>query len=267
MKNLSRFERHIDVPEIGLKGQEKIMRTSALIVGIGGLGCPAALYLAAAGMGTLGIADNDTISISNLQRQVLYTESDVGLKKTEVAKHRLQRAASSCNIRIHDSFINESNMHDIVEQYDIVVDCSDNFATRFSLNKACHDLQKKLISASLHHHDGQISVFKSFEGASNPCYECLFPRAIQQSPIPACTEAGIVGPVAGILGTMQASAVINEVLDIGESLSGWLILFSALTFKTQKIKINKKTDCPICAQNTASAGLSIPHAHAAGCAT
>lgn len=245
-KFISRFERQIDVPEIGLHGQEKLMRSSALIVGVGGLGCPASLYLAASGIGMLGLADEDIVSLSNLQRQILYTEADVGKKKTETAERRLKQASSLCTINAHPFNISAENISGIVAQYDIVLDCTDNFETRFLLNKACHAQGKKMVSASLYHHDGQISVFKSFEGPPHPCYECVYSNALRQDMIPNCGQSGVVGPVAGVLGAMQAAAAMNELLGIGESLSGWLLMFNALNFEIQKVRLHKKKNCPAC---------------------
>ncbi len=246
MRHISRFERHIDVPEIGLRGQEKLLNSSVLIVGAGGLGSPAALYLAAAGVGTIGIVDDDVVSLSNLQRQVLFSEADVGAMKVDAAKKNLSAISSIAKIVAYPERVDENNYERIISGYDIVLDCTDNFQARYLLNRACHTLRKPLVSASLYHHDGQISVFKSFEGAGHPCYECLYSRTLNQEIIPTCTQAGVVGPVAGVLGTMQASVAINELVGIGETLSGWMFLFSAMGFMAQKVKISKKQDCSCC---------------------
>jgi molybdopterin/thiamine biosynthesis adenylyltransferase len=251
MSYIDRFERHIDIPEIGLRGQDKLTRSSALIVGAGGLGCPASLYLAAAGIGVIGLVDEDTVSLSNLQRQILYGEDDVGKKKTETAERQLGRISSACNVRSYAYNLNPENASAITAPYDIVLDCTDNFETRFLINRICHLLGKKLISASLYHHDGQISVFKSFEGAPHPCYECLYANTIDKGLVPNCRQSGVVGPVAGILGAMQASAAINELLGIGESLSGWMFMFNALNFETEKVKISRKKNCPCCSRENA----------------
>lgn len=244
---IARFERQIDVPEIGLHGQERLMRSSALIVGVGGLGCPAALYLAAAGIGRIGLADADIVSLSNLQRQVLYAEADVGKKKTEIAARHLRQISSFCRVDAHTLNVSAENIAECLQPYDIVLDCTDNFETRFLLNRACHAQKKKLVSASLYHYDGQISVFKPFEGAEHPCYECVYSAALKrQDIVPSCTQAGIVGPVAGVLGTMQAVAALNELLGIGESLSGWVLMLNALNFDVRKVRVHKRKDCPAC---------------------
>lgn len=261
MKSISHFERHIDVPEIGLHGQEKIMRSSMLIVGMGGLGCPAALYLVAAGVGKIGIIDADTVSVSNLQRQILYTSADIGKEKTYIAEEQLKKHSSFCEIKSYPSYLNEENANEIVSKYDIVLDCTDNFGTRFLLNRVCHSEKKVLISASLYHYDGQLTVFKSFKGDTHPCYECIYSNTNQLEQISNCKEAGIVGPVAGILGTMQATAAINELLDIGESLSGFMLMINALNFRVHKVDFKKKAECVCCSETGASLGKAyIPKA-------
>jgi adenylyltransferase/sulfurtransferase len=252
MKHITRFERQIDVPEIGLRGQEKLSQSSVLIVGAGGLGCPAALYLAAAGIGTIGLVDADTVGLSNLQRQVLYAEADVGKGKTAAAAEQLSRISSLCKINTYPYNLDAGNARELVAQYDIVLDCSDNFETRFLLNRTCHSLKKKLVSASLYHHDGQISVFKPFEGTDHPCYECVYPKNLDNGLVPNCRQSGVVGPVAGVLGTMQAVAAINELLDIGNSLSGWMLMFSGLNFDTEKVRVRKKKNCPCCSADEAA---------------
>lgn len=245
---LSRFERQIDIPEVGRHGQEKLFQSSALVVGMGGLGCPAALYLAAAGIGRLGLADADTIDISNLHRQILYKENDIGQLKTSIAAQHLQKLASACIIDVHPLHLDQINALRIIEPYDIILDCTDNFETRLLLNTLCYQRRKKLISASLYYYDGQISVFKPFEGDDHPCYECLYDRATTQTGLaPECRQAGIMGPVAGTIGSLQASVAVNELLNIGESLSGWLLMMNLLTFNIEKIRLHKKKNCPCCA--------------------
>ncbi len=240
----SRFERHIEIPEVGLKGQEKLKNASVLIVGAGGLGCPAALYLAAGGIGEIGLVDNDIVSISNLQRQVLYTEADLDKPKVEIASNKLKEINSQCKINTYPFRLDESNITEIISEYDVVVDCTDNFDIRFLLNKECFAQKKKLISASVFHYDGQVSVYKAFEGAENPCYECLYPTGINVDSAPK--SSGILGPVAGVLGTLQASAVINELLEVGASLSGSMLILNMLNFEVQKMRIKKRADCAVC---------------------
>ena len=244
---LSRYERHIDVPEIGLEGQKKIFQSSVLIIGVGGLGCPSAIYLNAAGIGKIGLIDADIVSTSNLQRQILFNDDDVGKLKVDVAKKKLSLNKSHCDIKTYPFFINGENAIDIVQEYDIVLDCTDNFEARYTINDLCFRSKKPLISASIYHYDGQISVFRGFDAAA-PCYQCLYKKTDQNWIIPQCKDSGIVGPLAGIIGTMQATAALNELLGIQGGLVGWMYLVNALTFETQKIKIEKRHDCETCSQ-------------------
>lgn len=252
-KFFQRYERHIDVPEIGIDGQKKLAAASVLIAGMGGLGCPAALYLAAAGIGRIGLCDADTVSLSNLQRQVLYDEADIARAKVSAAAEKLHRKASHCVIEEHPFFIMPDNASPTIAAYDIVLDCTDNFDTRYLLNMACHAARRPLVSASVYHHDGQISVFRAFDDPALPCYQCLYPKSDQLVLAPQCKEGGILGPVTGILGTMQAAAVINELLHIGDSLAGWMLSLSTLDFSPQKIRLTPRPDCEICSsQNNMS---------------
>jgi molybdopterin/thiamine biosynthesis adenylyltransferase len=245
----SRYEQHAEVPEIGPAGQDKLFNSSVLIVGLGGLGCPAAQYLAAAGLGRIGLVDQDTVSLSNLQRQILYGEKDIDKLKADAAFARLQDISSFCEFQKYPFFLTAENAVETIEGYDIILDCTDNFDSRYLLNYISFVQKKPLVSASIYHHDGQISVFKAFKGEAHPCYQCLYPRTDKLKNLPNCKEGGIVGPVAGILGTMQAVVTINELLNIGETLSGWLVLFNSLSFEMQKIRITKRPDCEICSIN------------------
>lgn len=241
-----RYERQIDVPEVGVDGQKKLAAASILIIGMGGLGCPSSLYLTAAGIGRIGICDADTVSLSNLQRQILYTENDVGKLKTLAAAEKLLRISSQCRIDVYNEYLTIENAGQIVPEYDLILDCTDNFDTRYLINQLSVSYCKPLVSASVHHHDGQITVFRGYE-TNQPCYQCLYPRTEKLSLVPQCKEGGILGPVTGILGTMQAAAAINECLQINSFLSGFLLMLSTLDFSTTKLKIFKKPDCVICA--------------------
>ena len=243
--NANRFERHWDVPEIGVAGQKRLLKSSVLIVGMGGLGCPAALYLAAAGIGRVGLADGDEISLSNLQRQVLYDESDVGKPKTAAAAAKLRRMTSVCKIEEHPGFITEENAEKLVSSYDVILDCTDNFDTRYLLNFFAYAAGKPLVSASLHQHDGQLSVFRPF-AEGRPCYQCLYPQKDRINLAPSCKEAGVVGPVAGILGTMQAAAALYELVGLGHGLDGQMVIFSGLGFNMKNIYFAKNSDCRVC---------------------
>lgn len=242
---LSRFERHIDVPELGLEGQKKIMAARVLIVGMGGLGCPAALYLAAGGIGCLGMVDDDTVSVSNLQRQVLYGDSDIGAAKVDAARQRLAAYAPHCTLETHNTRLAPTNAETLIQPYDLVLDCTDNFTARYLVNEWCYRLRKPLVSASVYHHEGQISTFRGWED-DRPCYQCLYPKSDKLDVVPHCTEDGIMGPVTGIFGTMQAAAAINELTGMGDTLAGWMFMFGTLTFDAQKLRLFKRTDCEIC---------------------
>jgi adenylyltransferase/sulfurtransferase len=261
---MQRYERHIDIPEIGLKGQERLLQSSVLVVGLGGLGCPAALYLATSGIGRIGLADADTVSLSNLQRQVLYCEKDIAAPKVEVAAGQLKAHASSCAIAQYPFFLTDANVAEVVSSYDIVLDCTDNFDTRYLLNATCYAVRKPLVSASVYHHDGQISVFRAYDGTSHPCYQCLYPKSEQLTLAPQCKEGGILAPVAGVLGCMQAAAAINEILGIGESLSGWMLMFSSLSFEPYKMRLQKRIDCEVCSNNMKKEQLKMPDSSGCG---
>lgn len=242
---LQRFERHIDIPEIGLDGQKKLLSGSVLIIGMGGLGCPAALYLAAGGVGRIGFMDDDTVSLSNLQRQVLYDDHDVGVSKVTAAKRKLAAHAPDCVLEEQEARLTAENAGAVISRYDLVLDCSDNFNTRYLVNEFCVRLKKPLVSASVYHHEGQISTFRGWE-ADKPCYQCLYPKSEKLALAPQCTEDGILGPVTGIFGTMQAAAAMNELMGIGDSLAGWMLMFSAFTYDSQKVRLQKRPTCETC---------------------
>ncbi|MDF3025286.1 MAG: molybdopterin-synthase adenylyltransferase MoeB [Alphaproteobacteria bacterium] len=242
---LQRFERHIDIPEVGLEGQKKLLSGSVLIIGMGGLGCPAALYLAAGGVGRIGFMDDDTVSLSNLQRQVLYDDHDVGVSKVTAAKRKLAAHAPDCVLEEQDARLSPENAAAVITRYDLVLDCSDNFNTRYLVNEFCVRLKKPLVSASVYHHEGQISTFRGWE-ADKPCYQCLYPKSEKLALAPQCTEDGILGPVTGIFGSMQAAVAMNELMGIGESLAGWMMMFSALTYDSQKVRLKKRASCETC---------------------
>ena len=242
---LQRFERHIDIPEVGLEGQKKLMTSSTLIIGMGGLGCPAALYLAAGGVGRIGFMDDDTVSLSNLQRQILYDDNDVGISKVAAAKRKLAAHAPDCVLEEQDARLTPENAAAVIARYDLVLDCSDNFNTRYLVNEFCVRLKKPRVSASVYHHEGQISTFRGWE-ADKPCYQCLYAKSEKLALAPQCTEDGILGPVTGIFGAMQAATAMNELMGIGDSLAGWMLMFSAFTYDSQKVRLHKRTNCETC---------------------
>src|SRR5580693_9226664 len=228
-EELERYARHIVLREVGGPGQAKLKAARVLVVGAGGLGSPVILYLAAAGVGTIGIADFDTVSLSNLQRQIAFRSEDVGQSKTQSAA----RAASALNphvaIETHAVRLEPANARDLIARYDIVADGSDNFATRFLINDSCFFARKTLVSAAVSEFDGQLATFKAHDRSSEyPCYRCLFPEPPPAGTAPSCSEAGVLGAAAGVMGTLQALEVLKEITAIGESLAGRLLIYDAL---------------------------------------
>ena len=241
-EQVNRYSRHIIMPQVGPVGQRKLMETKVLIVGAGGLGGPAALYLALAGVGTIGIVDFDVVDLSNLQRQVLHQNDDVGKKKTESAKETLLSYNPDVNIVIHDTPLTSDNAMEIIPQYDIVVNGADNFTTRYLVNDACYFADKVLVDGSILLFDGQATVFKPGHG----CYRCLFPAPPPPGLVPNCAEAGVLGALTGVMGSIQAIEVIKQVLEIGDSLVSRLLLFDALAMDFRIVKLRRDPKCPLC---------------------
>jgi len=241
---LERYARHIILKEVGGAGQQKLMNAKVLVVGAGGLGSPMLLYLAAAGVGTIGIVDDDQVALSNLQRQVIHATSAVGMPKTMSAAATLRAINPNVKVMEHACRLTADNVRKIVSGYDIVADGCDNFTTRFLVNDACYFLEKPLVSGALSQFDGQISTFKAYGGSGLPCYRCF----VAKDPGDAlnCAEAGILGAVAGVIGTWQALEVIKEIIGLGESLAGQLLLFEGLTARTRKIRLRRDPDCALC---------------------
>ncbi|GIW47039.1 MAG: thiazole biosynthesis adenylyltransferase ThiF [Deltaproteobacteria bacterium] len=253
-EQIYRYSRNILLPEVGGSGQEKLLSSKVFCVGVGGLGSPVALYLVAAGVGTIGIADADQVDISNLQRQVIHFTDDIGKPKTESAKEKLKRLNPDVNVIVYKEAITKKNIRDIIKNYDIVLDGSDNFPTRYLVNDACYFEKKTLISGAILQFEGQVSVFKPFAGG--PCYRCLYPEIPPLGMIPSCQEAGILGAVAGIIGTIQAVEALKEILQIGRSLVGRLLVFNALNMSFTDIKVKKDPNCPLCGENPSIRDLS-----------
>jgi molybdopterin/thiamine biosynthesis adenylyltransferase/rhodanese-related sulfurtransferase len=239
---LKRYNRHIILPEIGLIGQQKLKAAKVLVIGAGGLGCPVSLYLTAAGIGTIGLVDMDVVDESNLQRQVLYTIEDIGKPKVDMAKKHL--IAQNPHIKINTYFesLTKENALLIFEDYDIIVDGSDNFATRYLVNDACVLTDKPLVYGSIFKFEGQVTVFNYKNG---PNYRCLYPTPPKSGSVPSCSEIGVLGVLPGMIGTMQANEVIKMVTGIGEPLSGKLWILDALTMQTQILEYDKDADNPI----------------------
>jgi len=242
-----RYSRNILLPEVGGVGQERLLRSKVFCVGAGGLGSPVALYLAAAGIGTIGIADSDQVDISNLQRQVLHFTDDIGRSKAISAREKLERLNPDVNVIVYEEMITKNNIRNIIKNYDIVLDGSDNFPTRYLVNDACYFEKKTLVSGAILRFEGQVSVFKPHAGG--PCYRCLYSEIPPAGMIPSCEEAGILGAVAGIIGTTQAVETLKEILQIGQTLIGRLLIFNALTMSVMEVKVKRDPKCPLCGES------------------
>lgn len=243
---LERYSRHIILPEIGGAGQQRLKKARVLVIGAGGLGSPLLLYLAAAGIGVIGIVDDDTVSLSNLQRQVLHGTEDIGRKKTESAAVGV--AALNPHVRVieHTERLTPENADRLIGGYDVVADGSDNFDTRFLVNDTCYRLKKTLVTAAILRFDGQLSTFKAHRGEPHPCYRCVFPEPPPPGSVPACSEAGVLGALGGVMGSLQALEVIKELLDLGDSLSGRLLLYDALRGDIRTVKLRRDPQCRTC---------------------
>ncbi|MBM4332953.1 MAG: molybdopterin-synthase adenylyltransferase MoeB [Deltaproteobacteria bacterium] len=246
-EQIHRYSRQMILPGFGGKAQRKIIEAKVFIMGAGGLGSPAALYLAAAGVGTIGLADFDRVELHNLQRQILHRTPDVGLLKVLSGKKTLEFLNPDVNVQTYADRITAANIREIIKGYDFVLDGSDNFPTRFLVNDACYLEKKTLISGAILRFDGQLSSFKPHAGG--PCYRCLFPEPPPPGLVPSCQEAGILGAVAGIIGTLQANEALKEILGIGKSMAGRFLLFNALSLSFQEIMIQRNPQCPLCGEN------------------
>ena len=247
-----RYARHLALDEIGEDGQLKLLASKVLVVGAGGLGSPLLLYLAAAGIGRIGVVDDDRVDLSNLQRQIIHNESAIGALKVDSAKASIAALDPAIRIDRHAIRLNPDNVDELVAAYDLVVDGSDNFPTRYLLNDACVRLRKTLVSAALMRFEGQLSTFKPHAGGSNPCYRCVFPEAPPLDLIPRCVEVGILGATAGVLGTLQATEVIKELLGLGPSLSGTLLMYDAQATSFYKIQVSRDPNCACCGADASS---------------
>jgi adenylyltransferase/sulfurtransferase len=246
-EELDRYARHLVLREVGGTGQAKIRKARVLIVGAGGLGSPAALYLAAAGIGVIGLADDDAVSLSNLQRQIAHRTPDVGRPKTESASDAAHAINPAVAVETHPVRLNSANALEIISRYDIVADGSDNFATRFLVNDACFFARKTLVSAAVTEFDGQLATFKAFDASgSYPCYRCIFPEPPPPGTVPSCSETGVLGAAAGVMGTLQALEVLKEIADIGESMAGRLLVYDALTTNFRRLRVNPDPVCALC---------------------
>ena len=240
---IKRYSRHLIMPEVGIQGQAKLKQASVLCVGTGGLGSPLALYLAAAGVGRIGLVDFDIVDFTNLQRQILYTTQDVGKPKLQQAKARLTAINPHITIETHEARLSSENALEILKGYDIVADGTDNFPTRYLVNDACVLLGKPNVYGSIFRFEGQASVFDATRG---PCYRCLYPEPPPPGLVPSCAEGGVLGILPGIIGVIQATETVKLILGIGEPLIGRLLLFNALKMQFRELKLRKSPQCPIC---------------------
>ncbi len=243
-----RYSRHTLLPEVGVEGQLKMLNAKVLLLGAGGLGAPTALYLAAAGIGTIGLVDDDVVDASNLQRQVIHNTERIGVPKTESARIAIEALNPDVKVVEHRMRLDAGNILGILEDYDVIVDGADNFPTRYLLNDASVRLRKPVVSASILSFDGQISTFVPFEG---PCYRCLYPTPPPAELAPSCSANGVLGVMAGTMGTLQANEVLKLVIGIGEPLVGRLLLYEALGTRFTELKVRRDPECPICGPDAA----------------
>jgi len=242
---VKRYSRHIIMGDVGSAGQRKLIQSKALIIGAGGLGSPSAVYLALAGVGTIGIVDFDVVELSNLQRQILHHTADVGRSKVESAKDNIKSYNPDVNVVLHDVRLESDNAMDIISQYDLVINGADNFATRYLVNDACYLLNKTLVDGSILIFDGQATVFLPGEG----CYRCLFPEPPPPGMVPNCAEAGVLGALTGLVGSIQATEALKQFIGIGDSLSSRLLLIDALSMTFREVKLKRNPSCPLCGDN------------------
>jgi molybdopterin/thiamine biosynthesis adenylyltransferase len=241
---IARYSRHIILAEVGGKGQKKLSRAKVLIIGAGGLGSPAALYLAAAGVGTLGLMDGDVVDLSNLQRQILHSTATVGAPKVESGRRMLAALNPEITIKTYEGNVTAENIMGFLPDYDLILDGSDNFSTRFLVNDACFFARKTLISGSIFRFEGQLTTIKPHEGF--PCYRCLYPEPPPAGLVPNCQEAGVLGVLAGTIGVLQAAEAIKEILGIGETLADRLLIYDALEMKFRKVSRPRDPACRLC---------------------
>ena len=255
-EQLHRYARHIVLPEVGGIGQAKLLEASVLVVGAGGLGAPLLLYLAAAGVGTIGVVDDDVVELSNLQRQVIHATARIGTPKVESARAAMEDVNPGVVLVPHAKRLGPANVLELIGEYDLIADGSDNFETRFLLGDACHFAGKTLVSAAIHRFEGQIATFKSHLGPDWPCYRCLFAKPPRDGLIPSCAEGGVLGALAGTVGSIQATEVLKEVMDIGDSLAGSLLIYDALTTMFRKLRLKRNPECRLCGDQPSITDLS-----------
>jgi len=245
-ERLERYSRHILLQEVGVEGQRKLFSAKVLIIGAGGLGAPAALYLAAAGVGTIGIADGDKVELSNLQRQVIHFTEDIGKSKARSAEDKMRRINPDVHVQVHEEFLRADNILPIIKQYDFVIDGTDNFAAKFLINDACVMANVPYSHGGILRFKGQMLTIKPGESA---CYRCVFSEPPPPNAVPTCSQAGVLGAIAGILGTLQAAEALKYVIGIGKPLTNALLTYDALDMNFRKVPVRRNPDCPVCGEH------------------
>jgi molybdopterin-synthase adenylyltransferase len=257
---INRYSRHILLPEVGGTGQARLREARVLVVGAGGLGSPLLLYLAAAGVGTIGVVDDDVVELSNLQRQVAHGTADIGTAKVDSAAAAARAINPDVAVHAHRTRLSPENALELVGGYDIVCDGTDNFATRFLVSDACVLSRRTLVSAAVLRFEGQLYVFKPHtngpDGARLPCYRCLYPEPPPEGMVPTCSEAGVLGAVTGVMGTLQATEVLKEILGVGDTLAGRMLIWDALATRFRTVRLRRDPDCPACGDHPTLADLS-----------
>lgn len=255
-KQVERYARHILLPEVGGDGQSKLLKSSVLVIGAGGLGSPVVMYLAAAGVGTIGVVDDDFVDLSNLQRQILHTTNRLNVAKVDSAKEAVGELNPDVALIPHAERINVTNVERLIADYDLVIDGSDNFETRFLINDACFLASKTLVSGAILRFEGQISTYKAHLGRGHHCYRCIFPAPPPPGVIPSCSEAGVFGALAGVVGSAQAVEALKELLGIGKSLAGYLLIYDGLDTTWRKVRVRSDPSCPLCGENATISDLT-----------
>lgn len=246
-EQLERYSRHIILKEIGVKGQKKLMNAKVLIIGAGGLGAPAAMYLAAAGVGTIGIADADVVDLSNLQRQIIHSTADVGKPKVESAKETMEAMNSDVEVRTYRTFVAADNIAELIADYDFIIDGTDNFPAKFLINDACVLEKKPFSHAGIIRFKGQLMTYVPGEG---PCYRCVFKEPPPPDAVPTCKEAGVIGAMGGVIGSLQAMEAVKFITGVGDLLTGYLLTYDAIKMEFRKIKLPKDTSgCAVCGEH------------------
>lgn len=245
-EQIERYSRHIILSEVGVEGQQKILNSKVLVIGTGGLGAPAAMYLAAAGVGTIGLVDADKVDLSNLQRQIIHQTKDVGKLKVISGQETINEMNPDVNVVTYHSFVDSSNILDIIkdQDYDFVIDGTDNFAAKFLINDACVIANKPFSHAGIIRFNGQLTTY--IPDNNTPCYRCMFKEPPPDGAVPTCREAGVLGVMGGVIGSLQATEALKYILGIGDNLAGYMLTYNALTMEFRKVKIKKQANCAIC---------------------